>query len=304
MKNNRITIAIFVVSFLLVGSATTALSGSTYFIPLGDDDTPFTYNDIPFEQWGASLEVYKTDFGFVPTQSIDLSGYITEKIHIIEAAAWATNVPDGVVVGHINVHYADGSSETLDLVVGVNIAEWAYDRTENQPYLNHTKVPPAYSYWTDIDSAYFYWGHNFYVQITTQEKPLDNLELILDPTSYTGQPDTGMGLADWFGISINAITLQVSGESPEGMLSGLALFIMDEVDSGNIDPELEGSLLVKMNAAISAMEKDNPNAATVAMNNLKALINHVEAQIGKKITPEAAAQIIQQANTIIAILAG
>ena len=85
--------------------------------------------------------------------------------------------------------------------------------------------------------------------------------------------------------------------TPETMLAVTALFIMDEVDSGNIDPELEGSLLVKVDAALSALDKDNPNAAKVAMNNLKALINYVEAQIDKKITPEAAATIIQRANT-------
>jgi hypothetical protein len=211
MKNNRITRAILVVSFLLVGSASTALSSSTYFVPLGDGIS-FTYNDIPFELEGADLEVKNTSFDFVPTQSIDLSGYTTEKIHIIEFAAWADNVPDGVVVGHIKVHYADGSSETLDLVVGVNIAEWAYDRPEIQPYLQHTKVPPAYSDWTNSDSAYYYWGHNFYVQITTQEKPLDSLELILNPISYTGQTYYGYASADWFGIGISAITLQAPAE--------------------------------------------------------------------------------------------
>ena len=204
MKKNITVIAIFVVYLLLVGNASAA------FIPIGDDDTPFTYNDIPFEYGGVELDVYKTSDGFVPSESIDLSGYITEKIHIIETASWATNVPDGVVVGHIKVHYIDGSSDTLDLVMGVNIAEWAYDRLENQTYLNHTKVPPAYSYWTNIDSDYYYWGHCFYVQITTQQKTLDNLELILDPTSYTGQPDTGYAPADWFGITISAITLEVS----------------------------------------------------------------------------------------------
>jgi len=40
------------------------------------------------------------------------------------------------------------------------------------------------------------------------------------------------------------------------------------------------------------------------INNLNALINHVEAQTGKKITPEAAAQITQSATAIIAELAG
>lgn len=102
----------------------------------------------------------------------------------------------------------------------------------------------------------------------------------------------------------NEIKFTTTGETPETMLARLALFIMDEVDSGNINKKLERSLLAKVNAAISALDKDNPNAAKVAKNNLKALINHVEAQTNKKITPEVAAEVIQQANAIIAILAG
>jgi len=91
---------------------------------------------------------------------------------------------------------------------------------------------------------------------------------------------------------------------PEMMLAGLALFIMDEVDAGNIDAETEGSLLAKVNAALAALDRDNPNDAKVAMNDLKALVNQVEAQTDKKITPETAAVIIQRANAIIAVLGG
>jgi len=79
---------------------------------------------------------------------------------------------------------------------------------------------------------------------------------------------------------------------------------MDEVDAGNIDAELEGSLLAKVNAALAALDRGNPNDAKVAMNDLKALINQVEAQIDKKITSDAAAKIIQQANAIIVALNG
>ena len=89
---------------------------------------------------------------------------------------------------------------------------------------------------------------------------------------------------------------------PETMLDGLALFITDEVDSGNIAPELESSLLAKIDAALSALERGNPNAALVAVNELRALIKQIEAQVPQKITPEAADWIIQRANDIIAEL--
>ena len=92
--------------------------------------------------------------------------------------------------------------------------------------------------------------------------------------------------------------------TPEAKLAGTVLFIMDEVDSGNIAPELEGSLLVKIDAALAALDKGNPNAAKVAMNDLKALINQVEAQVEKKITSYAAEIIIDSANDLIAELGG
>jgi len=51
------------------------------------------------------------------------------------------------------------------------------------------------------------------------------------------------------------------------MLAEIALFIMDEVDAGNIDAELEGSLLAKVDAALAALDRGNPNDAKVAMND-------------------------------------
>ena len=92
--------------------------------------------------------------------------------------------------------------------------------------------------------------------------------------------------------------------TPEAMLARIALFIMDEVDAGNIDAELEISLLAKVGAALAALDRGNANDAKVAMNDLGALINQVLAQVDKKITAEAAAEIIQRADEIIAELGG
>jgi hypothetical protein len=90
----------------------------------------------------------------------------------------------------------------------------------------------------------------------------------------------------------------------EVMLADMAVFVTNQVGLGNIAPELEESLLVKIGAALAALNRDNPNEAKVAMNDLRALINQVEAQTNKKITPEAAAEITRRANAIIAALDG
>ena len=91
---------------------------------------------------------------------------------------------------------------------------------------------------------------------------------------------------------------------PETMLDGLETLILTEVALGNVDPDMEVSLLAKVNAAIEALNRGNPNDAKVAMNDLKALVNQVDAQTDKKITAEAADVIIGAANQIIAVLGG
>lgn len=92
--------------------------------------------------------------------------------------------------------------------------------------------------------------------------------------------------------------------SPEVMLAALRAYIVEQVALGNIDVELETSLLAKVDAAIRALERDNPNDTKVAMNDLKALTNQVEAQTEKKISTETATEIIDRANVISSTLGG
>jgi len=89
---------------------------------------------------------------------------------------------------------------------------------------------------------------------------------------------------------------------PETMLVPLRSYILQQVVLGNIDVDLEGGLLDKVDAASETLASGNPNNAKAAMNNMKALINQVKAQTGKKITADAAAAIIEIANQIIAAL--
>ena len=86
------------------------------------------------------------------------------------------------------------------------------------------------------------------------------------------------------------------------MLARLRSYILQQVALGNIDVDLEGGLLDKVDAALETLASGNPNNAKPAMNNMKALINQVKAQTGKKIEADAAAAIIVRANAIIAAL--
>jgi len=89
---------------------------------------------------------------------------------------------------------------------------------------------------------------------------------------------------------------------PETMLVPLRSYILQQVGSGNIDVDLEGSLLDKVDAASETLASGNPNSAKPAMKNMEALINQVKAQTDKKIEADAAAAIIVRANAIIAAL--
>ncbi len=168
--------------------------GNTYSqqMPIGTG-TSYDYNGIAFNVEGVSLKVNAQQ----ATDSIDLAGRKAKAVHILEFAGWSLEVPTGTKVGQVNVYYRDGTYESADLVMGVNIAEWAYDRPENQAQLMHSKVEAAYSWLTNTSSSSQYQGHYFYVKVDTDpSKPLDRLELALEPTEQKMQ------------IEIRAITIE------------------------------------------------------------------------------------------------
>ena len=104
--------------------------------------------------------------------------------------------------------------------------------------------------------------------------------------------------------STDTVTITVVPGPPENQLDNSEELIVDCVTLGLIEPELEQSLVTKVQSAMDALARGNPNAAKVAMNDLKAFINQVEAQTDKKIDPDVAAEIIERINRIIADLAG
>lgn len=171
------------------------------------------YGNIPFEVYGCSLKVVHTTSVNTPTAMLDLQGLpLTNCIHVLQKCNFADNVHDGVVAGQIVVNYTDGDSTVANLIVGVNTAEWSYDRPEEQPYLQHSKIPAAYSVWTNLDSASYYWAHKFDLDIETKSKPLQSIEVVLAPQSYTGQSYYGSAPADWFGIDVEAVTVEIVPE--------------------------------------------------------------------------------------------
>ena len=201
--------AIVLIALLPVLLSSSCPSLSDPFITIGTG-TAHTYKAVSFEIGGVYVRAdnYRQTRNTVP-----LLGMIANRIHIIETSGYAANVPNGVVAGHIVVLYEDGTSKTLDLVVGENTAEWAYDRKEQQCCIRHARVSPAYSWWTDMGSSSDYWGRSYYVSIDLAPKRLDSLQLILDKDSYSGQPSCPpppcpQTAPERYAILISAITLE------------------------------------------------------------------------------------------------
>lgn len=112
-----------------------------------------------------------------------------------------------------------------------------------------------------------------------------------------------------YNLGVIDIHLRAQTQDPEQLLDELRLYIRDQVDQyqepvppdielRGIAPELEASLLSKVNAALAALEKGNPNNTKVVMNKMKALVNQVSAQTNKKVSEEAGEVIIGSATAI------
>jgi len=78
--------------------------------------------------------------------------------------------------------------------------------------------------------------------------------------------------------------------------SGLGDLVNTLVIEGVIDENLQNSLMSKIENAEKSLDKDNICAA---VNKLEALISQVNAQRGKKISDEAADDVIAYTNSVI-----
>lgn len=78
-------------------------------------------------------------------------------------------------------------------------------------------------------------------------------------------------------------------------------YIVSQVEEFNLDKDIEQGLLDKLNAAQSALNREQNKTAA---NILKAFANQVKAQKGKKITNEQANILLADANELIEVLNG
>ena len=82
----------------------------------------------------------------------------------------------------------------------------------------------------------------------------------------------------------------------------LLVDLADYVDGLSLQKGIANSLLAKLDTALEKLEDENDNNDQAAINSLKAFINAVEAQHGKKILEEDADALIAAAEEIIELL--
>jgi uncharacterized protein YycO len=162
-----------------------------------DGAISYSYNGIPFESTiipnGPPIYLLVTSPG--QTVSMPMNGAITSQIHFMEHMGYGYDAPTGYIPGRIIIEYIDGTTDYVDLVVGVNTDELNYDRPEHAGLLKHAPLTPAYSYLTTYESSSTYPGHFFYTSIATAPKPINRIIL---------QDSGGYGI--W--LAIDAITLE------------------------------------------------------------------------------------------------
>jgi len=132
---------------------------------------------------------------------------------------------------------------------------------------------------------------------------------VLGNGMITYTPNAGFYGTDSFTYKVNdgrvdsnfatvSITVNRVIAPPETMLEELR----DYVDSTGLPEATKDSLNSSLEVAISALEDSNPKNDLVAANVLKAFINKVEAQRGKKISEGFADELITKAQEIAAAL--
>lgn len=116
-------------------------------------------------------------------------------------------------------------------------------------------------------------------------------------TSWRGDTD-GDGIPDDQDACPDeaATGFDADGDGCIDSVSGLAALVQALVDEEVIDQQMQNSLLSKIKNASQSADKEN---ICVVVNQLEALMNQVNAQRGKKISEDAADQVIAYAQSVI-----
>jgi hypothetical protein len=133
---------------------------------------------------------------------------VFSRLHVLTSLGFAADLPDDFVAGQLVVTYEDASESVVDLVAGVNTAEWAYDRADVQVCLGHTKVPPACSETITDTQGRVFNGHAFHVMLDLEAKKICSIEARLSSTACSPRPACDGNLTTALRIHFEAMTFE------------------------------------------------------------------------------------------------
>ena len=139
---------------------------------------------------------------------------------------------------------------------------------------------------------YLYLSHNQICDFS----PLDGLGSFYGITKYNQDCDTD-GVFDQYDSCPNedSTGFDADGDGCIDSFLGLNDLLTSLVESGVIPESFSNSLFAKVSNAEKSLDKD---VICSAVNGLNALINEINAQTGKKISTDAATEIINYATSL------
>lgn len=133
----------------------------------------------------------------------------------------------------------------------------------------------------------------------------DNVSEVADITVTNDAPDSffvGTTIVTWTATdeagNSSTATQSVTVLSPDEIIDGLA----DDIANLNLPKGTRNSLASKLDSADKVLNDLNPKNDKAGDNSLKALINSIEAQSGKKISVEDANELIARIQNLIQLL--
>ncbi len=122
------------------------------FVTIPLEPRPPTKSALPLDSFG--LAILRGEIASAPTDA--------RALQIVSATEQAANLPNGTPVAEIVLRFDDGATQVLPLRVGVETADWDYERKRADNAISHTRAPIAHSfpaYWRAFGRAFE--GHTY-----------------------------------------------------------------------------------------------------------------------------------------------
>ncbi len=103
----------------------------------------------------------------------------TSRLYLVSFLSLSIDIPQGMEVATLRVQLADGSEQAFPVLAGVHTAEWAFDRADVRPQMQHQRASIA-GHWAGTPRAHYYLG------TFTLPAPAEVRRLVVEYTASRG----------------------------------------------------------------------------------------------------------------------